>query len=434
MNLNGVGPETDGSHHGPQHFLNLRPLPQGHGWLRPTQGVAAAGKGTEAGRCRPRSSLRFRRSSSNSTLLADHSLTFLLRPGPRVRYGCGVMSAASKAPETPGTAMPGAPESGSVGSPGGKQGIRPDSRGSARTPGKRRNSLPFNSLRRLARIAQPPCVAYYGYRYYDPLTGRWPSRDPIGERGGVNLYGFVGNDGVNRWDILGYASYTPGGPGYGSMGGSTGGGPLYQQELNRELYNTQVRFNTASMEFIGIWTKLRSYDFDEPKCCKYKKKIAAEISGAQRNVNDTLKAIQSGQVKGVSTRNLDDSRGGSNGKSPVTLMSFLRQFGSGFSGVSGTGTAATNLDLTGYIIVDIGDVISAFQNGDWSGVRETIFHESTHIGARTFDDRESGYSHNANDLDRLSGSMNYFMEGLDFYINFNVLDAGDRCLDTRWWQ
>ncbi len=44
---------------------------------------------------------------------------------------------------------------------------------------------------------------YYGYRYYDPLRGRWPSRDPIGERGGVNLYGFVGNNGVNRCDNLG---------------------------------------------------------------------------------------------------------------------------------------------------------------------------------------------------------------------------------------
>ena len=46
-------------------------------------------------------------------------------------------------------------------------------------------------------------VAYYGYRYYDPITGRWPSRDPIEERGGINLYGFGGNDGVKRWDILG---------------------------------------------------------------------------------------------------------------------------------------------------------------------------------------------------------------------------------------
>jgi RHS repeat-associated protein len=47
-----------------------------------------------------------------------------------------------------------------------------------------------------------PLVAYYGYRYYDPKTGRWPSRDPIEEEGGVNLYGFVGNDGVNQTDIL----------------------------------------------------------------------------------------------------------------------------------------------------------------------------------------------------------------------------------------
>ncbi len=46
-------------------------------------------------------------------------------------------------------------------------------------------------------------VADYGYRYYDPLTGRWPSRDPIEEEGGVNLYGFIRNDGVNRVDYQG---------------------------------------------------------------------------------------------------------------------------------------------------------------------------------------------------------------------------------------
>lgn len=47
---------------------------------------------------------------------------------------------------------------------------------------------------------------YYGYRFYSPETGRWLSRDPIGERGGLNLYGFVGNDGVNRWDSLGHVA------------------------------------------------------------------------------------------------------------------------------------------------------------------------------------------------------------------------------------
>jgi RHS repeat-associated protein len=48
-----------------------------------------------------------------------------------------------------------------------------------------------------------PGVANYGYRYYDPATGRWPSRDPIGERGGANLYGFVGNDSISKSDLLG---------------------------------------------------------------------------------------------------------------------------------------------------------------------------------------------------------------------------------------
>jgi RHS repeat-associated protein len=50
-------------------------------------------------------------------------------------------------------------------------------------------------------------VMYYGYRFYDPETGRWPSRDPIEEEGGINLYGFVGNDGVNKWDILGQSFF-----------------------------------------------------------------------------------------------------------------------------------------------------------------------------------------------------------------------------------
>ena len=49
----------------------------------------------------------------------------------------------------------------------------------------------------------PWSIHFYGYRYYDPLTGRWPSRDPIGERGGVNLYGFVRNNGIYVFDILG---------------------------------------------------------------------------------------------------------------------------------------------------------------------------------------------------------------------------------------
>ena len=46
---------------------------------------------------------------------------------------------------------------------------------------------------------------YYGYRFYDAITGRWMSRDPIQEEGGLNIYCFVKNDGVSRWDVFGLA-------------------------------------------------------------------------------------------------------------------------------------------------------------------------------------------------------------------------------------
>ena len=44
---------------------------------------------------------------------------------------------------------------------------------------------------------------YYGYRFYEPDLQRWPNRDPIMETGGINLYGFVGNDPVSTTDKFG---------------------------------------------------------------------------------------------------------------------------------------------------------------------------------------------------------------------------------------
>ena len=41
-----------------------------------------------------------------------------------------------------------------------------------------------------------------GFRYYSPSLGRWVSRDPIGEWGGVNQHSFVSNV-LSRTDVLG---------------------------------------------------------------------------------------------------------------------------------------------------------------------------------------------------------------------------------------
>jgi RHS repeat-associated protein len=57
----------------------------------------------------------------------------------------------------------------------------------------------FSTKRYLANVG----LNYYGYRFYNPSMGRWMNRDPLGEAGGINLYGFVQNNPVNAIDPWG---------------------------------------------------------------------------------------------------------------------------------------------------------------------------------------------------------------------------------------
>ena len=67
-------------------------------------------------------------------------------------------------------------------------------------------------------VDEETSLVYYGFRYYSPELGRWLSRDPIGERGGENLYAMVGNNPINWIDGLGLETQ----PGWGSGGASQG--------------------------------------------------------------------------------------------------------------------------------------------------------------------------------------------------------------------
>jgi RHS repeat-associated protein len=51
-------------------------------------------------------------------------------------------------------------------------------------------------------------LSYYGYRYYDPIDGRWVNKDPIGIDGGINLYNSVSNNMVNGF--VGGENYSSG--------------------------------------------------------------------------------------------------------------------------------------------------------------------------------------------------------------------------------
>ena len=46
-----------------------------------------------------------------------------------------------------------------------------------------------------------------GRRYYSPGLGRWTSRDPIGEDGGINLQAFVRNSALGSFDAVGLYGY-----------------------------------------------------------------------------------------------------------------------------------------------------------------------------------------------------------------------------------
>jgi hypothetical protein len=80
--------------------------------------------------------------------------------------------------------------------------------------------------------------------------GRFVNRDPISESGGLNLYGFVGNDAVNRWDYLGMTEVwlMDGGAGPGSP---VDGAKLAQKWLDDR--NKNSRFN----QFVNnSWARL----------------------------------------------------------------------------------------------------------------------------------------------------------------------------------
>jgi len=92
---------------------------------------------------------------------------------------------------------------------------------------------------------RPPCR-----KPESRFVADWPNRDPIGERGGKNLYGFVGDDPIRRFDRLGldyYIKIVKGtcGVNHRVLVGDDGNGNSFEVEiypLVRKWYQNYRRF------------------------------------------------------------------------------------------------------------------------------------------------------------------------------------------------
>ncbi len=78
---------------------------------------------------------------------------------------------------------------------------------------------------------------------YEIVSGRpvWPNRDPLEERGGINLYGFVGNNPSNATDPDGLLLAQVG---FGLLGGAV--------DLGLQLLSNDGRWDCVSWTSVGI--------------------------------------------------------------------------------------------------------------------------------------------------------------------------------------
>jgi len=121
----------------------------------------------------------------------------LVEPPPQLPYASKAQAGPVTPPNTPPEDDP----------PTGNLPICPKTPPTPPNGGNSHNPWETNALQGNDDLAQAIGVTYYGYHWYDPVTGRWPSRDPIAERGGLNLYGFIRNNGLAWIDYLGLTCY-----------------------------------------------------------------------------------------------------------------------------------------------------------------------------------------------------------------------------------
>lgn len=139
-------------------------------------------------------------------------------------------------------------------------------------------------------------LLYYGFRYYDRVTGRWLSRDPIEEQGGLNLYSNVGNSLINKYDILGLSTVAKRrqfsrAPAF-IKHYFLGNGETYEVKSNDRLYRKLWNSIDGKVNYIKDEAKLLMPDPTKEQCescsMKYEEKYRTKFTvypGATRTLS-----------------------------------------------------------------------------------------------------------------------------------------------------
>ncbi len=144
-------------------------------------------------------------------------------------------------------------------------------------------------------------LCYYGYRYYDASTGRWLSRDPLGERGGVNLIAFWENDRINNIDALGL------------QGVIKGPGPDWTAPSLSPVFPDDPIFNTQPISNPPLPQRTLAEDFE---IAVYVLEVCFEETDSPWVINATAKTsadLLLGVVRPVATLGSGAGRGGALG-------------------------------------------------------------------------------------------------------------------------
>ncbi|HON07759.1 MAG TPA: RHS repeat-associated core domain-containing protein, partial [Verrucomicrobiota bacterium] len=211
-------------------------------------------------------------------------------------------------------------------------------------------------------------LVYYGRRYYNPSLGRWISRDPMEEDGGVNLYGFVGNQTTIAIDTLGLSLYYPGGhhiiPMQIANSLPDGPGKEYLKKYTVPTVGTHTfdkvhrAYNLAVTDYFQQWlteNKITVSDFTKSE--KYARQLVSDVMdqpknstiGAYlgRNINGA-KALKAAFILGIAFNAY--SAYSSSGELIESAHSYLKSAATGDSAMidlDAVSTAIAVQDMTG---------------------------------------------------------------------------------------